>query len=106
LTVNNASVDLVRSIISARDLAHDQHLKITVSGFKSSGKDGGFGYAVQNGTKDLYRFMLPEKLTLVGSVTFDESGMPKNRSAFYITRGSRSVVVDIDAKGKTSTQSM
>jgi hypothetical protein len=39
---------------------------------------------------------------MAGSVTFDETGTPKARSSFVVSKGLRSVTVEVDSAGKTS----
>jgi len=105
LLVNNTSVDLVKNIISAKDLAVQQHVEVSVSSVPAAGNDP-FGYVVQSGTKTCYEFFLPRGVSLVGSVTFEDGGVPKNPTSFVITKGSKAISVDVDAKGRTSTSNI
>jgi hypothetical protein len=105
LLVNNSSVDLVKNIISAKELAAQQHVEVTVSSTPAAGNDP-FGYVVQAGTKTCFQYFLPRGVSLVGSVTFEDSGTPKYPTSFVISKGSRAVSVDVDAKGRTSTTSI
>jgi hypothetical protein len=102
LLINNSAVDLVQNIFSARNLAVQQHVEITVSSTPATGNDP-FGYVVQTGKKTWYQFFLPRGVSMVGSVTFETTGTPQNATSFVISKGSRAVSVDIDEKGRAST---
>jgi hypothetical protein len=103
LMVKNTSVDLVKELIQARETAKNLKLPITVSTCKHVANQPN-AYLIQNGERTLQQVILPPGLSMIGSVTFDESGIPIARSAFTISKGLRSVTVEIDSEGNTSVR--
>jgi hypothetical protein len=101
LMVKNTSVDLVRDLIRARGIASDYKLPITVSSLKMPATES-CAYVIQNGPRTIEQIILPRGVSIVGSVTFDESGTPKARSSFVVSKGLRSVTVEVDSTGKTA----
>jgi hypothetical protein len=101
LTVQNTSVDLVRDLLRAKQIAHDFNLKITVSSIPANASEP-CSYLIQNGKKTIEQVLLPRGISLLGSVTFDEKGEPQQQCSFLISKGSKSVSVDIDSLGQTS----
>jgi len=101
LMVKNTSVDLVRDLIRARAIARDFKLPITVSSLQVHATDS-CAYVIQNGPRTIEQVVLPQGVSMAGSVTFDETGMPKARSSFVVSKGLRSVTVEVDSAGKTS----
>jgi len=102
LMVKNTSVDLVRDLIRARAIARDYKLPITVSSLDVPATHS-CAYVIQNGPRTIEQIVLPPGVSMVGSVTFDEAGTPKARTSFVVSKGMRSVTVDVDSTGKTAT---
>jgi hypothetical protein len=101
LMVKNTSVDLVRDLIRARSIARDYKLPITVSSLQVRSTDS-CAYVIQNGPRTIEQIVLPHGVSMSGSVTFDENGTPKERSSFVVSKGLRSVTVEVDSTGKTA----
>jgi hypothetical protein len=101
LMVQNTAVDLVRDLIRAREIAKDYGLVITVSSALSTGSDP-CSYLIQNGTRTIEQVVLPRGVSMVGSVTFNEEGMPRNRASFIVNKGTRTTYVEVDTQGQTS----
>jgi hypothetical protein len=103
LMVKNTSVDLVKDLIKARDMAKDFKLPITVTCARGVNNEP-FAYLIQNGSRTIEQVIVPPGVSMVGSVTFDETGIPKGRSSFVITKGMRSATVEVDERGSTSVR--
>ncbi|PWT97218.1 MAG: hypothetical protein C5B53_08385 [Candidatus Melainabacteria bacterium] len=101
LMVQNTAVDLVRDLIRAREIAKDYGLVITVSSALPAGNDP-CSYLIQNGTRTIEQVVLPRGVSMVGSVTFDEKGSPRNRASFIVNKGARTTYVEVDTQGQTS----
>ena len=101
LTVQNASVDLVRDLLRAKQIANDFTLKITVSSVPANAIEPS-SYLIQNGKKSIEKVVLPRGVSLIGSVTFDDKGEPQQKCSFLISKGSKTVSVDIDSSGQIS----
>lgn len=101
LTVQNAGVDLVRDLVRAKEIAHEVNVDITVSSMPDSASKP-CSYLIQNGKKTIEEVLLPRGVSIVGSVTFDETGEPQHPCSFLITKGSKTVSVDIDSSGRIS----
>jgi hypothetical protein len=102
LMVKNTSVDLVRDLIRARSIARDYKLPITVSSLQVHTPDS-YAYVIENGPRTIEQIVLPHGVAVTGSVTFDETGTPKARSSFVVSKGLRSVTVEVDSTGQTAT---
>lgn len=101
LMVQNTAVDLVRDLIRAREIAKDYGLVITVSS-ALPGENDPCSYLIQNGTRTIEQVVLPRGVSMVGSVTFDEKGAPRNRASFIVNKGNRTTYVEVDTQGQTS----
>ena len=101
LMVQNTAVDLVRDLIRAREIAKDYGLTITVSSASQTGNEP-CSYLIQNGTRTIEQVVLPRGVSMVGSVTFDEKGFPRNRASFIVSKGTKTSYVEVDQQGQTS----
>lgn len=100
MMVQNTAVDLVRDLIRAREIAKDYRLAITVSSAPATSDS--CSYLITNGTRTIEQLALPRGVSMVGAVTFDEEGTPRNRASFIVSKGSRTAYVEVDSRGQTS----
>jgi hypothetical protein len=101
LMVQNTAVELVRDLIRAREIAKDYGLTITVSSAPSNSAEP-CSYLIQNGTRTIEQVVLPRGVSMIGSITFDEKGFPRNRASFIVSKGTRTSYVEVDTQGQTS----
>jgi len=101
LMVQNTAVDLIRDLIRAREIAKDYGLIITVSSAPSTGNQR-CSYLIQNGTRTIEQVVLPQGVSMIGSVSFNEKGFPQNRASFIVTKGAKTTTVEVDMQGQTS----
>lgn len=99
LQVNKTAVDLVRDLIRTKDTAKNYALTMTVCGRPPGKEDPNSAYLIQNGTRTIEEVILPKGVTVVGSITFDEQGMPNSRGTFVITKGWKTEQVNVNAEG-------
>lgn len=102
LMVQNTAVDLERDLRRAREIAKDYGLTITVSSALPTGNDP-CSYLIQNGTRTIEQVVLPRGVSMLGSVTFDDKGVPRNPPAsFIVSKGTRTSYVEVNSDGQTS----
>lgn len=99
--VQNTAVEMVRDLIRAREIAKDYGLTITVSSAPSAENEP-CSYLIQNGTRTIEQVVLPRGVAMIGSVTFDDKGAPRNRASFIVSKGNRTCYVEVDTQGQTS----
>lgn len=101
LMVQNTAVDLVKDLIKAKEIARDFHLSVSVISAPTPVNEPS-SYLIQSDSKTIEQVVLPNGVSIAGSVTFAESGMPKIPSTFIILKGGRTAQVQIDREGHTS----
>ena len=101
LAVSNTAVDLVNDLIRAKDISRDSGLNITVTS-KPAEAEKPAAYLLENGTNVIEQVDLPKGVSIVGAVNFDDRGMPTQAASFIISKGFKSVTVEVDAQGTVS----
>ena len=101
LSIKNTVVDLVRDLINWQQTARLKHVAIKLESRPSS-KSGPSMYCISQEGRTLEEVRLPAGVSIIGSVTFTESGMPESPSSFLVTKGVRSSHVEIDKQGIVS----
>ncbi|HIA55357.1 MAG TPA: hypothetical protein EYN91_25285 [Candidatus Melainabacteria bacterium] len=99
LSVRQTGVDLVKDLVRAKDISKENGLSITVCG-RPATENEGTAYLIQNGNRTIEEVLLPKGVNVVGSVTFDENGMPTLPGAtFTISKGWKSSHVTLTREG-------
>ena len=98
LAVRNTAAELVQDLIKWKKTAEDDKTFIQVTTRPTVGHKG-FAYVVKQGERSLEEVLLPPGVAIVGTVVFDGEGMPKSAATFVITKGSKSVRVEVDPNG-------
>ena len=99
--VRATTAALVNVLEHARHDAASSTEPITVESTKATASRPP-GYIVRTGDFVNQEFFLSNNVEVVGSVTFDPGGMPKERSSFVVSRGSATGRVQINAQGEVS----
>jgi hypothetical protein len=103
LMVQNTAADLVKDLIKAKEIARDFHLNVTVTSAPPTTNEPS-SYLIQSGVKTIEQVVLPNGVSIAGTVTFDEGGLPLAPSSFIIAKGGRTANVQINGEGSTSVQ--
>jgi hypothetical protein len=101
LSIKNTVVDLVRDLINWQQTARVKHVAITLES-KPPTKGEPSMYCISQDGRTLEEVRVPAGVSIIGSVTFTESGMPESPSSFLVTKGIRSSHVEIDKQGLIS----
>lgn len=101
LQAMRVSVDLEHNLRKAREMARKYRLVVTLSTKPGIGKEPGI-YLIQQNKKIVDTVKLPDGVSVIGSVCFDERGIPERRSVFLINKEMATVSVDVDARGIVS----
>ncbi len=100
LLVVNLSRELVHDLHRAREMA-EQEESVELSGSTLRGTSL-YSYVISYGfpVREVHEvIILPEGVSVVGSVTFTETGAPEKPSSFIVSGSSRSVTIEIDKSG-------
>ena len=103
LMVQNTAADLVKDLIKAKEIARDFHIGVAVTSAPASANEP-CSYLIQSDSKTIEQVVLPNGVSIAGSVTFNDGGLPQNPSAFIIAKGGRTAIVQINREGSTSVQ--
>ncbi|MBX9695565.1 MAG: hypothetical protein K2Z81_24490 [Cyanobacteria bacterium] len=98
LLVVNLSKELVLDLHRAKDMATSKKESVELSGSTLKGTRL-YSYVISYGSQVHEVIILPEGLSVVGTVTFTESGAPKDPSSFILSGASRSSTIEIDKAG-------
>ncbi len=99
LAVRQTGVDLVKDLVRAKDISKENGLSITVCGRPATESEG-TAYLIQNGNRTIEEVLLPKGVSVLGSVTFDETGTPTMPGAnFTISKGWKSSHISLTPQG-------
>lgn len=99
LAVRQTGVDLVKDLVRAKEISREYQLSITVSGRPATPTEG-TAYTIQNGNRTIEEVLLPKGVNVLGSVTFDEKGLPMQPGAtFTINKGWKSSHIRLTSDG-------
>lgn len=101
LTVQNAAADLVKDLLKAKNMARDFHIAVSVTSAPANA-DEHCSYIIQGNANE--QVFLPRGLSIAGSVTFNENGLPFAPASFILVKGSKSASIEINREGLTSVQ--
>lgn len=101
LIVRNVSKELVKDLQRAKTLAVRRQKEVEVSGSASKTAKL-FSYVVLIGEQVSEEVVLPERVSVVGSIKFNKSGMPEQASSFIVSSDNRTTTVEIDPTGLIS----
>lgn len=101
LIVRNVSRELVKDLQRAKTLAVKLQSEVEVSGSASKSAKL-FSYVVLIREQVSEEVVLPERVSVVGSITFNKSGLPKKASSFIVSSENRTTTVEIDPTGLVS----
>lgn len=101
LIVRNVSKELVKDLQRAKTLAVQRQQPVEVSGATSKSAKL-FSYVVLIGEKVSEEVVLPESVSVVGSIKFNKTGMPERASSFIVSSENRTTTVEIDPTGLIS----
>jgi xanthine/uracil/vitamin C permease (AzgA family) len=103
LMVQNTAADLVKDIIKAKEIARNFNVSVTVTSVPAIGAEPSC-YLIQSNSKTIEQVQLPNGVSIVGSITFNEDGLPQRPAPFIITKGGRTSTVQVNREGATSVQ--
>lgn len=101
LAVRNTAVDLVKDLIRAKEISKNFGLSVSVTG-RLPAKGETAAYLLQNGPRTIEEVLLPPGVNVIGSITFNEQGIPDSRTSFTISKGAKKMHVDVDSQGVAS----
>jgi len=101
LMVQNTAADLVKDLIKAKEIARDFHLNITVVSAPPTVNEPS-SYLIQSGSRTIEQIILPNGVSIAGTATFTETGLPQNPASFIIAKGGRNAFVEVNREGNTS----
>lgn len=101
LIVRNVSKELVKDLHRAKTLAVQRQQPVEVSGATSKSAKL-YSYVVLIGEKVSEEVVLPESVSVVGSIKFNKTGMPERASSFIVSSENRTTTVEIDPSGLIS----
>jgi hypothetical protein len=103
LMVQNTAVDLVKDLRKAKDIARDFHLNVTVTSAPPTMNEPS-SYLIQSGPKTIEQVILPNGVSIAGSITFNDGGLPLTPSSFIIAKGGRTASVQVNREGSMSNE--
>ena len=102
LMVQNTAVDLAKDLRKAKEIARDFHLNITVVSAPPTVNEPS-SYLIQSGSRTIEQIILPNGVSIAGTVTFTDTGMPATPASFIIAKGGRTAFVEVSRDGNTSS---
>ncbi len=103
LTVRNVGRELVHDLARVKALALELHEAIEVTGrIPSEQFQNRSSYAISTPTRVLEDIVLPENVSVSGTVTFTKRGYPKEPSSLIVSSFNRNMTVEIDQNGTVS----
>lgn len=91
---------LVQDLRRSREIAKSHGFSITVTSRPSTDKQPA-AYVIKDDKQIIEEVLLPPGVTIIGKVTFDDTGFPTAPASFIVTKASRTAHVDIDVQGIT-----
>jgi len=99
LIVRNVSRELVQDLVRCKALAIKRNVDVEVIGSSSLGKYNRYSYSIITPTGVAEEIVLPENVSVAGSVIFTNAGKPKQPSSFIVSSFNRNLTVEIDKIG-------
>jgi hypothetical protein len=99
--VQNTASDLVKDLVKAKEIAQDFHLTISLVSAPPTVNEPS-SYLIQSGSRTIEQIILPNGVSIAGTVTFTDSGLPLNPASFIVSKGGKSTMVDVGRDGTTS----
>ncbi|HEY9788648.1 MAG TPA: hypothetical protein V6D17_24890 [Candidatus Obscuribacterales bacterium] len=96
--VKETALLLVQDLVRAKNISKEYGLAMTVSG-RPGTKNEPSGYVIQNGERVIEQVVLPKGVTVLGSVTFNEQGVPNARGTFTVSKGWKVQSVSVNSEG-------
>jgi hypothetical protein len=101
LMVQNTAADLVKDLIKAKEIARDFHLNITLVSAPPTANEPS-SYLIQSGSRTIEQIILPNGVSIAGTVTFSDGGTPETPASFIIAKGGRTAFVEVNRDGNTA----
>jgi len=101
LMVQNTATDLMKDLRKAKEIAQDFHLTISVVSAPPTVNEPN-SYLIQSASRTIEQIILPNGVSIAGTVTFADNGLPENPASFIIAKGGRSAFVEVSRDGNTS----
>jgi hypothetical protein len=101
LVVRNVSRELVKDLHRAKRLAVERQKEVEVSS-TSTRSAKLYSYLVRIGEKVSEEVVLPDRVSVVGSIKFTKTGLPERASSFIVSSDNRTTTVEIDPTGLIS----
>jgi len=101
LMVQNTASDLTKDLVKAKEIAQDFHLTISLVSAPPTVNEPS-SYLIQSGSRTIEQIILPNGVSIAGTVTFTDSGLPTNPASFIVSKGGKSAIVEVSRDGTTS----
>ncbi|HEY9776085.1 MAG TPA: hypothetical protein V6C81_20145 [Planktothrix sp.] len=98
LMVKNTTVDLVKDLRKAKQLARDHALPISVVSRAGTPLEPS-AYLIEDQRHMIEEIVLPRGVAVEGQIVFDPAGVPVRPATFVIKKGPKNAQVTVDAKG-------
>lgn len=102
LMVRNICRELVNDLGRVKAMAIQQKSTVEVVGSPTPGKYRRYFYSINTPAGSIEEIVLPEDVSVTGSVSFDENGQPLRPSSFIVSSFNRNSTVEIDKMGIVS----
>lgn len=102
LMVRNICRELVNDLGRVKAMAIQQKANVEVIGSPTPGKYHRYFYSINTPAGSIEEIVLPENVSVSGSVTFNENGQPQRPSSFIVSSFNRNSTVEIDKMGIVS----
>jgi hypothetical protein len=99
LMVRNICRELVLDLGRVKAMAIKTKQNVEVSGSTTLGKYHRYSYSISTPGGLVEEIVLPEDVSVSGSITFTDSGKPVRPSSFIVTSFNRNTTVEIDKIG-------
>lgn len=101
MAVRQSSVDLVRDLIKAKELARELGAPVTLNTHPGKGLMP-YSYELEKAGEPMATMEIERGVSCAGSVTFDRTGVPVHPATFILSNGPEVVSVEVDARGMIS----
>jgi hypothetical protein len=98
LAVKNTTVDLVKDLRRARQLAKEHGVRIALVS-RQENKMEASAYLIEDDQRTIEEIVLPRGVTVTGMVKFDAHGIPLEPASFNISKALKQSKVIVDANG-------
>ena len=109
MTLNNITFNLVNDLHSTKKKAMQERMSVTMKAvqpeilmFSKASSAAPFRYVIMRGIKVEEEIVLPEGISVSGTVTFLKDGTAERPSSFVLSQGKRTATVEIDKRGLVS----